>query len=83
MWAVNRRVSHSATGDPTKLWDEFGLIIDEKFLQTRLPASANWYLHLQGGQSAALAPEAYVEFKKHFFWRSAQKLLGVYQIMRG
>lgn len=66
VWAVNRRVSHSATGDPTKLWDEFGLIIDEKFLQTRLPASANWYLHLQGGQSAALAPEAYVEFKKHF-----------------
>lgn len=48
VWATDRRVIHSNSGDPTLNWDEFGLIIDEDFLAAKLPSSANWQLHLIG-----------------------------------
>ncbi|WP_461224955.1 helix-turn-helix domain-containing protein [Lacticaseibacillus suihuaensis] len=58
-WAVDRRVSHEADGDNTLVWDEFGFIIDERFLQGKLPQSADWQLHLNGQASAEAAPAAY------------------------
>ncbi len=57
-WAVDRRVSHEADGDNTLTWDEFGFIIDERFLQGKLPQSADWQLHLNGQASATAAPAA-------------------------
>lgn len=51
-WAVNRRVVHSASGGESLPWDEFGFIIDETFLQDKLPSSQFWDLHLQGQESA-------------------------------
>lgn len=48
VWATDRRVVHSNSGDSALDWDEFGLIIDEDFLAAKLPSSANWELHLTG-----------------------------------
>lgn len=50
VWATDRRVVHSNSGDSALDWDEFGLIIDEDFLAAKLPSSANWELHLVGHQ---------------------------------
>jgi len=42
LWTTNRRVVHSASGPTEVDWVEFGIIIDDDFLHTHIPASANW-----------------------------------------
>ncbi|MCH4056875.1 MAG: AraC family transcriptional regulator [Lactobacillaceae bacterium] len=64
LWAVNRRVVHSATGSDTADWQEFGIIIDDDFLQKQLPASSNWQVTLAGEHSAIDAPAAYQEIRQ-------------------
>ncbi|MFC6315245.1 helix-turn-helix domain-containing protein [Lapidilactobacillus achengensis] len=65
IWAVDRRVVHSASGAPSHQWDEFGLIIDDQFLLTQLPESADWSLRLFGAPSQAVHPEAYAQLALH------------------
>lgn len=65
LWTVNRRVVHSATGPEQVDWVEFGLIIDDDFLQNRIPASTNWQLTLNGAESAVTHPQAYAEVREH------------------
>ncbi|WP_054678015.1 AraC family transcriptional regulator [Lacticaseibacillus sharpeae] len=65
IWAVNRRDVHSATGDPALDWQEFGFIIDDKFLTSRLTESVNWHLGLEGKQTGMVIPTAYSEIREH------------------
>jgi AraC-like DNA-binding protein len=65
IWAVNRRSVHSAMGNSTADWAEFGLIIDDDFLLAQLPESANWRLTLAGPQAEQQAPAAYAAIRKH------------------
>lgn len=65
IWAVNRRDVHSATGDPDLDWQEFGFIIDDKFLTSRLTESINWHLGLEGKQTGMVIPTAYSEIREH------------------
>ncbi|KRN28717.1 transcription regulator [Lactobacillus selangorensis] len=65
LWAVNRRVVHSATGAPDVDWDEFGLIIDDTFLVKQLPESVNWELTLHGPVSQRADAAAYQTIQQH------------------
>ncbi|RRK11229.1 AraC family transcriptional regulator [Lactiplantibacillus garii] len=65
LWAVNRRVVHSATGPEQVDWDEFGLIIDDDFLTNRVPESVNWQLNLNGAVSSQAHPNAYRLIREH------------------
>jgi AraC-like DNA-binding protein len=65
IWTVNRRDVHSAAGDSNLDWQEFGFIIDDKFLVSRLPESANWHLNLDGKKSGQVIPLAYAEIREH------------------
>lgn len=65
LWAVNRRVVHSASGNPAADWDEFGLIIDDDFLQSQVPASTNWQLTLAGSAAKETHPQAYAAIIDH------------------
>ncbi|MFB9769612.1 AraC family transcriptional regulator [Lactiplantibacillus modestisalitolerans] len=54
VWAVNRRIIHSARGAEQVRWNEFGLIIDDAWLTQAVSASTHWHLDLNApGQSAA------------------------------
>ncbi len=64
-WAVNRRNIHSASGDKGLAWDEFGFIIDETFLQGKLPSSQSWDLQLQGQASAKRKLNEYLQIYNH------------------
>ncbi|AVK61188.1 AraC family transcriptional regulator [Lactobacillus sp. CBA3605] len=64
LWAINRRVVHSTTGIATANWREFGLIIDDDFLQTQLPASENWQLALNGPLAEKEHPAAYAAIQQ-------------------
>ncbi|MFC6202209.1 AraC family transcriptional regulator [Lactiplantibacillus nangangensis] len=63
VWAVNRRVVHSATGSDQADWTEFGLIIDDDFLQTQVPSSANWQLTLTQPAAEFENPSAAAEIR--------------------
>lgn len=65
LWAVNRRVVHSASGPEQVDWDEFGLIIDDDFLTNRIVESVNWQLNLSGATSNQDHPEAYKLIREH------------------
>jgi AraC-like DNA-binding protein len=65
IWAVNRRCVHSAVGNTTADWAEFGLIIDDTFLLSQLPESANWRLTLAGSTAAMRDPVAYAAIRTH------------------
>jgi len=65
IWAVNRRVVHSATGPDQAAWIEFGLIIDDDFLQTQLPSSTQWQLTLTSAQAELKNPTAYADIRNH------------------
>lgn len=65
LWTVDRRVVHSATGDDQADWDEFGIIIDDEFLQKQVPTSINWQLTLNGPIAAAKEPRAYAAIRDH------------------
>ncbi|MCT4399067.1 AraC family transcriptional regulator [Pediococcus ethanolidurans] len=65
IWAVNRRSVHSASGIPNADWEEFGLIIDDDFLQAQLPESTNWQITLVGPQASKIAPTAYTDIRAH------------------
>ncbi|MGI6024740.1 MAG: helix-turn-helix domain-containing protein [Pediococcus parvulus] len=65
IWAVNRRSVHSASGDPNVDWAEFGLIIDDDFLQAQLPKSANWQITLVGPQAKQNDPTGYAAIRTH------------------
>ena len=64
LWTTNRRVVHSASGPTEVDWVEFGLIIDDDFLQAKLPASTNWQLTLNGAASAKAHPQAYADVRQ-------------------
>ncbi|EQM52673.1 AraC family transcriptional regulator [Lactiplantibacillus plantarum EGD-AQ4] len=65
LWTTNRRVVHGASGPAAVDWVEFGLIIDDDFLQHQVPASANWQLTLHGASSASEHPQAYAQVRQH------------------
>lgn len=65
IWAVNRRVVHSATGPDQAAWIEFGLIIDDDFLQTQVPSSTQWQLTLTSAQAELKNPTAYADIRNH------------------
>ncbi|MFC6182579.1 AraC family transcriptional regulator [Lactiplantibacillus daowaiensis] len=65
IWATNRRSVHSATGDPTADWDEFGLIIDDDYLLSQLPASAHWQLTLNQPATTTQQPASYQRIRQH------------------
>ncbi|MFC6293739.1 helix-turn-helix domain-containing protein [Lactiplantibacillus daoliensis] len=65
VWAVNRRVVHSATGPAQANWAEFGLIIDDDFLQTEVPSSASWQLTLTEPRAELKNPTAYAAIRNH------------------
>lgn len=64
-WAVDRRVIHRAVGAGQLNWDEFGFIIDETFLQGKLPVSASWHLQLQGRPQDPAQDQAYQALFTH------------------
>ncbi len=64
LWTTNRRVVHSASGPTEVDWVEFGIIIDDDFLQTQIPASANWQLTLNGAASSKTHPQAYADVRQ-------------------
>ncbi|UOF05159.1 AraC family transcriptional regulator [Lactiplantibacillus plantarum subsp. plantarum] len=64
LWTTNRRVVYSASGPTEVDWVEFGLIIDDDFLQTQIPASANWQLTLNGAASSKTHPQAYADVRQ-------------------
>lgn len=82
IWAVNRRAVHSATGPTTAEWDEFGLIIDDDFLQAQLPESVNWRITLAGQKSQAAAPAAYAALRRHLLAIHDQLAKGVTDVAR-
>lgn len=55
---------HSASGPTEVDWVEFGIIIDDDFLQTQIPASANWHLTLNGAASSKTHPQAYADVRQ-------------------
>lgn len=63
VWATNRRSVHSASGDPDQAWDEFGLIIDDDYLLSQLPASANWQLTLTAPADQTPQPTSYARVR--------------------
>ncbi|MFD0897853.1 helix-turn-helix domain-containing protein [Loigolactobacillus binensis] len=65
IWAVDRRCVHSAVGNTTADWAEFGLIIDDDFLLAQLPESINWRLTLTGTEAAKQHPVAYAAVRTH------------------
>lgn len=65
IWSVNRRVVHSATGPDQAAWIEFGLIIDDDFLQTQVPSSTQWQLTLTSAQAELKNPTAYADIRNH------------------
>lgn len=64
IWAVNRRVTHSAAGTAHADWTEFGLIIDDDFLIQQLPDSVNWQLTLSGAPKNKTDLRAYAAVRK-------------------
>jgi len=74
IWATNRRSVHSATGNPDADWDEFGLIIDDDYLLTQLPASANWQLTLGLTTAKATHPTSYAVIQ--------QQLLTIHDLLQ-
>jgi AraC-like DNA-binding protein len=82
IWAVNRRAVHSATGLSEADWDEFGLIIDDDFLQSQLSESVNWRITLTGPKSQRAAPAAYEEIRTHLLAMHDLLTKGVTDITR-
>lgn len=65
IWAVNRRDVHSAAASDAPDWQEFGFIIDDNFLVSHLPESADWHIILSGKQSGHANPSAYATVREH------------------
>lgn len=65
IWAVNHRVIHSANGKPRADWQEFGIIIDDDFLLTEIPESANWQLTLSGHDAQQRQSTSYQKIAEH------------------
>lgn len=63
VWAVNHRQIHSANG-PKNIGNlEFGIIIDDNFLQQQLPESKNWQLNLALATSSKNRQLSYQKIK--------------------
>lgn len=74
IWATNHREIHSATALKNEHYLEFGLIIDDNFLQQQIPQSKDWQLNLKGIASAHRHHQSYQRIKNH--------LLAIQQILR-
>lgn len=65
IWAINHRQIHSAHSLKPTHYLEFGLIIDDDFLQQEIPDSKNWYLNLTDKKITQQQKMSYQKIKLH------------------